>query len=129
MVLALLVEPPRWGVIALPLLSRLYVRTRGLPSVDPKHRPEFRTKLVMAVDLMRGPERRIGPKPAGRRGSAPTCGARAIDLANRAGRKRGGFDLYDGASVKRCKVFLAAWRPAGGVSRVVLVDEPTGWRA
>jgi hypothetical protein len=26
-------------------------------------------------------------------------------------------------------MFLAAWRPAGGVIRVVLVDEPTGWRS
>jgi hypothetical protein len=27
------------------------------------------------------------------------------------------------------KTFLATWRPAGGVVRVVLVDEPAGWRA
>jgi hypothetical protein len=31
--------------------------------------------------------------------------------------------------VKKYKTFLATWRPAGGVIRVVLVDEPTGWRA
>jgi hypothetical protein len=30
---------------------------------------------------------------------------------------------------KRYKTFLATWRPAGGVIRVVLVDEPAGWRA
>ena len=24
---------------------------------------------------------------------------------------------------------MATWRPAGGAIRVVLVDEPTGWRA
>lgn len=30
---------------------------------------------------------------------------------------------------KRYKTFLATWKPAGGVIRVVLVDEPTGWRA
>jgi hypothetical protein len=30
---------------------------------------------------------------------------------------------------KRYKTFLATWRPAGGAIRVVLVDEPTGWRA
>jgi hypothetical protein len=30
---------------------------------------------------------------------------------------------------KRYKTFLATWRPAGGLIRVVLVDEPTGWRA
>ncbi len=31
--------------------------------------------------------------------------------------------------VKKYKTFLATWRPAGGAIRVVLVDEPTGWRA
>ena len=31
--------------------------------------------------------------------------------------------------VKRYKAFVATWRPAGGVIRVVLVDEPTGWVA
>ena len=31
--------------------------------------------------------------------------------------------------MKRYKTFLATWRPAGGVIRVVLVDEPTGWVA
>lgn len=133
-VLALLVENRSWGVIALPLLSRLYVRRKDLPSVDPKHRPEFRTKLVMAVELMRWAKRWLGlprrpswlvadgayakkdvretakemgitvagrlrkdaalwtlpgPKPAGRRGPAPSYGARAIDPAKRAGQKRG----------------------------------------
>jgi DDE superfamily endonuclease len=177
-VLALLVEHRSWGVIALPLLSRLYVRKKDLPTIDPKHRPEFRTKLEMAVELIRwakpwldllkrpiwlvadgayaktevlkpvkalgitvvsrlrkdaAPRTLPGPKPAGRRGPAPTYGERAIDLAKRAGRKRGWsrscFELYDGTAVKRYKTFLATWRPAGGVIRVVLVDEPTGWRA
>jgi hypothetical protein len=40
-------------VIALPLLSRLYVRKKDLPAIDPKHRPEFRTKLELAVELLR----------------------------------------------------------------------------
>ena len=39
------------------------------------------------------------------------------------------FDLYGEKTVKRYKTFLATWRPAGGLIRVVLVDEPTGWRA
>ena len=42
-----------WGTIALPLLSRLYVRKKDLPKIDPKHRPEFRTKLELAVELLR----------------------------------------------------------------------------
>ncbi len=39
------------------------------------------------------------------------------------------FELYGEQTVKRYKTFLATWRPAGGAIRVVLVDEPTGWRA
>src|ERR1700738_847128 len=50
-VLALLVAHPAWGVVALPLLARLYVRKVDLPAIDPEHRPEFRTKLELAVEL------------------------------------------------------------------------------
>jgi hypothetical protein len=52
-VLGLLADHPAWGVIALPLLARLYVRKKDLPRIDPKHRPEFRTKLAMGVELLR----------------------------------------------------------------------------
>ena len=56
-----------------------------------------------------------------------------IDLAKRGGQRRGWssdtFELYGEKVVKKYKTFLATWRPAGGVIRVVLVDEPTGWRA
>jgi hypothetical protein len=56
-----------------------------------------------------------------------------IDLAKRAGQRRGwsseALTLYGVASVRKYKTFLATWRPAGGVIRVVLVEEATGWRA
>jgi len=56
-----------------------------------------------------------------------------IDLAKRAGQRRGWstgtFELYGEKAVKRYKTFLATWRPAGGAIRVVLVVEPSGWRA
>ncbi len=52
-VLGLLVTHPAWGVIALPLLARLYIREKNLPGIPPKHRPPFRTKLELGVDLMR----------------------------------------------------------------------------
>jgi hypothetical protein len=177
-VLGLLVAHPAWGVIALPLLARLYVRKKDLPGIDPKHRPEFRTKLELAVELLRWakpwlallgkplwvvadgayakkdflkPAQALGmtvvsrlrkdaalwtvpgPKPPGRRGPAPTYGDRRIELAKRAGQRRGwtseAFTLYGERVTKRYKTFLATWRPAGGLIRVVLVDEPTGWRA
>jgi hypothetical protein len=177
-VLGLLVNHKAWGMIALPLLARLYVRKKDLPGIAPKHRPEFRTKLELAVELLRWakpwlellklsiwvvadgayakrdflkPAQALGmtvvsrlrkdaalwtvpgPKPPGRRGPAPIYGDRRINLAKRAGQRRGWstgvFDLYGEKTVKRYKTFLATWRPAGGLIRVVLVDEPTGWRA
>jgi hypothetical protein len=177
-VLGLLVTHQAWGVIALPLLARLYVRKKDLPGIDPKHRPAFRTKLEMGVELLRWAKKWLGllkkpiwvvvdgayakanflkpakalgmtvvsrlrkdaalwtvpgPKPLGRRGPAPTYGDRRVDLAKRAGQRRGWssevFDLYGKPTRKRYKTFVATWRPAGGAIRVVLVDEPTGWLA
>ena len=52
-VLGLLVAHPAWGVVALPLLARLYVRKKNLPGIPPTDRPPFRTKLELAVELMR----------------------------------------------------------------------------
>jgi len=60
-------------------------------------------------------------------------GTEPISPAKRAGRRRGwtteAFTLYGERVTKRYKTFLATWRPAGGVVRVVLVDEANGWRA
>jgi len=73
------------------------------------------------------------PRPAGRRGRPRIYGERRIDLAKRAGQRRGWvcgtFTRYGKATVKRYQTFVATWRPAGGAIRVVLVDEPDGWRA
>lgn len=177
-VLGLLATHPAWGVIALPLLARLYVRAKDLPAIGPAHRPPFRTKLELAVELLRWavawlghwgkplwvvtdgayakaallkPLRSLGvtvvsrlrkdaalwsvpgPRRPGQRGRRRHYGERRIALANRAGQRRGWrsgtFDLYGEPTRKRYKTFLATWRPAGGLIRVVLVDEPTGWRA
>ncbi|SRR5581483_557049 len=177
-VLGLLAGHPLWGVIALPLLARLYVREKNLGGIGPEHRPAFRTKLELAVDLMRWaaswlgflgkplwvvadgayakapflkPMRALavtvvsrlrrdaalrsvpGPRPRHRRGPNRIYGEHRIDLAKRAGQRRGWatgtFDLYGKPTVKKYKTFVATWRPAGGAIRVVLVDEPTGWAA
>ena len=42
-----------WGVVALPLLARMYVREKNLAGIAPANRPAFRTKLELAVELMR----------------------------------------------------------------------------
>jgi hypothetical protein len=55
-VLGLLVTRRAWGVIALPLLARLYVRKVDLPGIARKHRPPFRPKLALAVELLRWAE-------------------------------------------------------------------------
>jgi hypothetical protein len=176
-VLGLLARHPAWGVVALPLLARLYVRRKHLGGIDPLHRPPFRTKLELAVELMRWavawlgssgrrvwavadgayakapflrPMRALGvtvvsrlrkdaalwtipPPRSGRRGRPRMYGERRVELAKRAGQRRGWaratFQLYGKPQTKRYKTFLATWRPAGGVIRVVLVDEPTGWVA
>ena len=177
-VLGLLAVHPAWGVIALPLLCRLYVRKKDLPRIDPKHWPEFRTKLAMGVELLRLARAWLrplgkplwvvvdgayakapflkpaislgmtvvsrlrkdaalwtvpGPRAPGRRGRPRIYGESRIELAQRASQRRGWstgiFELYGKRAKKRYKTFVATWRPAGGLIRVVLVDEPSGWVA
>lgn len=176
-VLGLLATHPLWGVVALPLLARLYVRRQDLVSIDPPHRPAFATKLELAVGLVRWAQTWLGSwgkplwvvadgayakapllKPLiamgvvvvsrlrkdaalwdvptrrpGQRGRPRKYGVNRLDLAKRAGQKRGWrtgtFTLYGREVAKRYKTFVATWRPAGGTVRVVLVDEPTGWVA
>ena len=71
------------------------------------------------------------PKPKGRRGPQATYGKERISLAKRAGQTRGWEEVeciqYNEKVTKTIKTFLATWRPAGGVIRVVLVKEEDGW--
>jgi hypothetical protein len=177
-VLGLLAAHPLWGMIALPLLARLYVREKDLGAIDQRHRPAFATKLELAVELVRWAKAWLGflgkplwvvadgayakaaflkpviasgvvvvsrlrkdaalwgvpgERPAGKRGPNRIYGERRIELAKRAGQRRGwktgAFELYGKTAVKRYKTFEATWRPVGGVIRVVLVEEPKGWVA
>lgn len=69
------------------------------------------------------------------RGRPPTYGKGHLSLAKRAGQTRGWKEVTveatTGRSVtERYKTFLATWRPAGGVVRVVILKEDDGsWRA
>src|SRR5262245_17356897 len=71
--------------------------------------------------------------PGGQRGPGrpPVYGAKRISLAKRAGQTRGWEQVqcvqYGEAVTKTIKTFLATWRPAGGVIRVVLVKEADDW--
>ena len=68
-----------------------------------------------------------------RRGRPRKYGKNRISLAKRAGQRRGWqtveCTLYGQRETKTCKTFLATYRPAGGVIRVVLVKEEHGWFA
>src|SRR3954452_4682995 len=74
-----------------------------------------------------------GPKGPGRRGPAPTHGKGRVSLAKRAGHNQGWQQVecvqYGERVTKTIKTFLATWRPAGGLIRVVLVREEDGWVA
>jgi DDE superfamily endonuclease len=91
---------------------------------------------VVVVSRLRKDARLRSLPPArrpGQRGRPAVYGRQAISLAKRAGQKRGWQTgtvmLYRAPAVKTYKTFLATWRPAGGVIRVVLVRERGGWVA
>jgi hypothetical protein len=69
------------------------------------------------------------------RGRPPIYGQNRLSLAKRAGQQRGWQSLEVRTNtgeviVKHFKSFLATWRPAGGVVRVVILREDDGsWRA
>lgn len=75
----------------------------------------------------------VPPKRRGR-GRPRKYGKKSISLAKRAAHRRGWqietFMLYGAEKTVRYKTFLATYKPAGGVIRVVLVKEDNGeWRA
>jgi hypothetical protein len=73
------------------------------------------------------------PPPGRRRGRGrpPIYGKERIKLHLRAGQRRGWQAVqcvqYNQTVTKTIKTFLATWRPAGGVIRVVLVQEEDRW--
>jgi hypothetical protein len=177
--LAWLGRHARWDTLALPLVAALYVRRKDVAELPAAYGWEFRTKLTLAVGLLRqvlgwvkgwgkavwvvadggyakkeflraaradgvtvvsrlrkdAALRTLPPteRPRGKRGPMPTYGSARIELAKRAGQTRGWQQVrcvqYGQAVVKTCKTFLATWVPAGGVIRVVLVQEERGWVA
>lgn len=74
------------------------------------------------------------PPKQRRRGRPRQYGTERISLAKRAGHRHGWtwgtFPLYGTQTLVCYKTFLATYKPAGGLIRVVLVREPDGaWRA
>jgi SRSO17 transposase len=76
-----------------------------------------------------------GEQPSSKRGPKPTYGKNKVVLKLRAGQLRGWEEVtcwqYGQRVTKLVKTFLATWEPAGGVIRVVLVqeDQDDNWRA
>jgi hypothetical protein len=77
--------------------------------------------------------RPLRPAAARKRGRPPIYGKERLSLAKRAGHRHGWqtvtVDLYGKRVDKTLKTFLATYRPAGGLIRVVLVREVDGWVA
>jgi len=67
------------------------------------------------------------------RGRPRKYGKEKLDLAKRAAHQKGWQTVtvkqYGRELTKRIKTFLATWRPAGGVVRVVIIREAGGWVA
>ena len=92
--------------------------------------------VIVVSRLRRDAALRDVPVPPKRRsrGRPRTYGKNVISLAKRAGQRRGWqvgeFLLYGVELTIRYKTFLATYKPAGGLIRVVLVKEDDGdWRA
>ena len=75
------------------------------------------------------------PRPGGRkrRGRPPKYGKQKLSLARRAAHRHGWQTIevvqYGEGLTKTYKTFLATYKPAGGLIRVVLVREQAGWVA
>jgi hypothetical protein len=170
--ISLVMRHPLWQTIGLPLLGLLYVRTKDIAKIPPKHGWHFRTKLQLAVEGLRPlvqlaiaagktvwivadgayakcpflrPLRRMGvtvvsrlrkdaalwtlpPQPKQRtRGRPRKYGAKRIHLKRRAAHPLGWeqveCSVYGQLVTKTIKTFLATYRPAEGVIRVVIVKE------
>ena len=91
---------------------------------------------VVVGRLRKDASLRDAPRPPRRgrpraRGRPRKYGKNRISLAKRAGHQRGwqtaACTVYNQPATRLCKTFLATYRPASGVIRVVLVKEKHGW--
>jgi hypothetical protein len=133
--LEMAVERMRWAVTRLGFLGKpVWVVADGAYAKAPFRTPMRSVGVTVVSRLRKDSNRRSVPvaRP-GRRGRPRVYGEDRIDLAKRAGQRRGWttetFTRYGQPVVKKYKTFVATWRPAGGAIRVVLVDEPNGWVA
>src|SRR6516165_798394 len=128
-----------WAAAWLKYLGKaLWVVADGAYAKRPFLKAARAAKVVVVSRLRKdsalwdvpGPPRKGAPK---RRGRPRTYGRRRLSLAKRAAQPRGWQTIevvqYGRKVVKTYKTFLATYRPAGGLIRVVLVKEARGWVA
>jgi DDE superfamily endonuclease len=135
--LELAAELVRWlGVWLGGMGKELRLAVDGAYAKRPFLRPVTALGVVVFSRLRHDADLRTLPptkRRPGSRGPLPSYGKERIDLAKRAGQKRGWQRLacvqYGERVVKIVKTFGATWRPAGGRIRVVIVREKTGWLA
>jgi hypothetical protein len=128
-----------WLVRWLRLLGKkVWVVADGAYAKRPFLRRALAAGVVVVSRLRKDAALRSVPQPPRpgqprKRGPKPKYGPQAISLAKRAGHRRGWqtgeFLLYGKRVAKTYKTFLATYRPAGGLIRVVLVRERDGWVA
>jgi DDE superfamily endonuclease len=114
----------------------LWAVVDGGYSKRPVLRPAIKDGIVVVGRLAKNAALFSLPEtpPPGRRGRKPIYGKQRLRLHLRAGQSRGWEQVecvqYNQRVTKTVKTFLATWKPAGGVIRVVLVKEDDGsWRA
>src|SRR5579885_1129966 len=117
-------ELARWLTVWVGGLGRvLWLAVDGAYAKRPFLKPVLALGVVVVSRLRR----------PGQRGPSPTYGRGRIDLARRAGQRRGWQEgecvQYGERAAKAVKTFLATWRPAGGAIRVVIVREGHDWLA
>jgi hypothetical protein len=106
-----------------------YAKRRSLKAAHEQHIVVY-SRLRKDARLQSVPS---GIRQAGQRGPLPTYGKQRIVLAKRAAQPGGWQQVscvqYGEQVSKKIKTFQATWRPAGGLIRVVLVQEEEGWVA
>ncbi len=121
-------------LVALAVLAgkTVWVVFDGAYAKCPLLRPLRRARVTVVSRLRKDAALRTVPCPpkTKRRGRPRKYGAQRIHLARRAAHPRSWQQIecsvYGQKTIKTLKTFLATWRPADGLIRVVIVKEPHG---
>jgi hypothetical protein len=118
------------------LNKKIWVVTDGAYAKRPFLKAACQAGVVVISRLRKDAALRTVPSASPgcrQRGRPRKYGTQSISLAKRAGHRQGWLqatcDLYGQETTKTYKTFLATYEPAGGLIRVVLVQEQSGWVA